>query len=101
MEISQQTVKRIRRAGGALLIVGVAPIAWVLVKSQSIPNYLRIVAMLPFFFGVPMFSANDYFEGWASLEPREKGRAIAWLLAPIMGCVAALLWYLNDPAAKA
>jgi hypothetical protein len=101
MEVSQQTIKYIRRAGAVLLLAGLAPIAWVLVKSQVIPNYLRIVAMLPFFFGVPMFSVNDYFGGWTSLEPREKGRAIAWLFAPIMGCVAALLWYLNDPAAKA
>jgi hypothetical protein len=101
MDISPQSLKRIRRAGAVLLIGGAIPLAWLFYRFQTIPNYLRLLAMAPLMFGVPMFSVNDYFGGWASLGPREKGRAIAWLFAPLMVSVGALLWYLNDPTAKA
>ena len=101
MQPSPQFITSIRRAGAVLLAVGALPLAWALYKFESLPNYLRLGALVPFAFGVLMFCVNDYFDGWTLLGPRQKGRALAWLFIPFGLLAGAFWWYLNAPGAKA
>jgi hypothetical protein len=101
MTTSLITIKKVRRAGGILLTAGAFPLVWALYKFETLPNYLRLAAFVPFAFGVLMFSVNDYFNGWASLQPRQKGRAMAWLFIPFMLLAGAVWWYFNASTTKA
>lgn len=94
-------LKIVRRVGFCLLIAGGALFAWALYRYETLPNYLRLAPFVPFALGVPLFNANDYFGGWASLTPRQKGGAIGWLFVPFFTVAATLWWYINFPTAKA
>ena len=70
-------------------------------RFESLPNYLRIAAFVPFAFSIPRVTVEEYRSGWAALNPLQKGRAIAWLFAPPLFVLAVVGWYFLDPAAKA
>jgi hypothetical protein len=101
MFFSDPAVRIIRIVGAALLALSLAFGVWAYPRWDSLPNFLRLALLIPFAFGVPLFSIRDYGPDWAGLSPLNKGRAIGWLLAPFVITVGAVAWYLSDPAAKA
>ena len=101
MFFSDPTVRIIRIVGASLLALSVVVGLWAYPRLESLPNFLRLALLIPFAFGVPMFSIRDYGPDWAGLSPLDKGRAIGWLLTPFIISAAAIAWYLSDPAAKA
>jgi len=100
LNISDNTRDRIRDAGVALMVLGGLLAAWGLAHFDQLPNYLRLLSTLPFFCSVPMACVEDY-RNWESLRGYWGGKAIAFLLAPFVVAVGALIWYLVDPSAKA
>lgn len=98
MTISPKAIKVIRTSGACLLVFGGALLAWALYRFEGLPYYQLLGAMVPFAFGVSMFTVNDIID-YSSLGPREKGRAVAWIFIPFVLLVGALIWYFNDPGA--
>jgi hypothetical protein len=101
MKISDRSAGIIEKVGVALFVVGVAILAGIHDQYDRLPNYLRLAAFVPFAFSIPMVTVEAYRSGLSSLNPIEKGRAIAWLLVPFMVVGGVLVWYVVDPAAKA
>jgi hypothetical protein len=99
MKISDRTAGIIEKIGSVLLIGGFGVFAWALMRFPGLPNYLRIAALVPFAFSIPMITVESYRSGWASLSPREKGQSIAWLIVPVVLPLGSLAWYLIDPTA--
>jgi hypothetical protein len=98
MTISPTTIKIIRASGALLLVLGGTLLAWAFSRFESLPNYQRLGAMVPFAFGVSMFTISDILD-YSSLSPRQKGRTVAWLFIPFILLVGTLMWYVNDPGA--
>jgi hypothetical protein len=101
MKISDRAAGIIERAGIALFVIGIAIFVAVRDQFDSLPNYLRLAAFVPFAFAIPMMTVEAHRSGLSSLNPIQKGRAIAWLFAPFIVVGGTLLWYILDPTAKA
>ena len=99
MRITDRTARIIHDLGAVLFMGGGVLLA--LSPFEQLPNYLRLMVFFPFAIAVPMFCIEDYRGDWALLEGRGRGRAIGWLIIPVVVLIGVVGWYLADPSAKA
>ena len=84
-------------AAGACLLVGGGVLAWWAFQHfDSLPNYLRLGAVVPLLVSYPMLSIRAYIN-WHVLDMRHKGHAAGALIAPILVALGALMWYIESP----
>ncbi|MGD9521654.1 MAG: hypothetical protein AB7V67_06960 [Tepidiphilus sp.] len=100
LNISNKTRDKIFYAGVALLLIGGALVYWALQHFDALPNYFRLVSLLPVMSGAAMLQIDNY-RNWSNVHGLAKGRAIGALIAPPMLLLGATLWWLIAPDARA